>query len=80
MSNKKYYLTTPIYYVNDIPHLGHAYTTIAADVVARHKRLDNHDVYFLTGIDEHGQKIQDAAAAKNMDPQAFVDSIVVRFI
>jgi methionyl-tRNA synthetase len=80
MDKKKYYLTTPIYYVNDVPHLGHAYTTIAADVVARHKRLYDYDVYFLTGIDEHGQKVQDAAAAKNMEPQAFVDAIVVRFI
>jgi methionyl-tRNA synthetase len=75
----KFYLTTPIYYVNDIPHIGHAYTTIAADVLARYKRLKGFDVFFLTGTDEHGQKIAEAAAAKGKKPKEFCDEIVVRF-
>ncbi|HET9576169.1 MAG TPA: class I tRNA ligase family protein, partial [Nitrospira sp.] len=53
-----FYITTPIYYVNDVPHIGHAYTTVAADVLARYKRLMGFDVYFLTGSDEHGQKVE----------------------
>jgi len=53
-----FYLTTPIYYVNDVPHIGHAYTTLAADVLARYKRLKGYDVFFLTGSDEHGQKVR----------------------
>ncbi len=69
----KFYLTTPIYYVNDVPHIGHAYTTIAADVLARYKRLMGQEVYFLTGTDEHGQKIQHAADAAKTNSQAFVD-------
>ena len=56
-----FYVTTPIYYVNDVPHIGHAYTTVAADVLARYKRLMGFDVYFLTGSDEHGQKVEKAA-------------------
>jgi methionyl-tRNA synthetase (EC 6.1.1.10) len=59
---KTFYITTPIYYVNDVPHIGHAYTTVAADVLARHHSQWNHDVFFLTGLDEHGQKVQQAAA------------------
>ena len=59
--SSKYYITTPIYYVNDVPHIGHAYTTLACDVVARFKRLDGFDVFFLTGTDEHGQKVELAA-------------------
>ena len=55
--SKSFYITTPIYYVNDIPHIGHAYTTIAADVMARFKRMSGYDVFFLTGTDEHGQKL-----------------------
>ena len=58
---KTFYITTPIYYVNDIPHIGHAYTTIAADVLARYHRLAGSKVFFLTGTDEHGQKVQEAA-------------------
>ena len=58
-----YYVTTPIYYVNDKPHIGHAYTTLACDMLARFKRLDGYDVFFLTGTDEHGQKIQRSAEA-----------------
>ena len=58
---KRFYITTPIYYVNGPPHLGHAYTSIATDVMARFKRLDGFDVFFLTGTDEHGQKVEQAA-------------------
>ncbi len=64
-----YYVTTPIYYVNDAPHIGHAYTTLACDVLARFKRLDGYEVKFLTGTDEHGQKVEKAAAAAGMDPR-----------
>jgi methionyl-tRNA synthetase len=74
-----YYITTPIYYVNDKPHLGHAYTTIACDVLARFKRLDGHEVFFLTGTDEHGQKVEQAAAAAGIDPQSFTDRVSQNF-
>ncbi len=70
---KNYYITTPIYYVNDKPHIGHAYTTIAADIIARFKRMDGYNVFFLTGTDEHGQKVEKAANKAGVDPQAFVD-------
>ena len=69
------YITTPIYYVNGAPHIGHAYTSIAADAMARFKRLDGYDVFFLTGTDEHGQKVEQAAAAAGVDPQTFTDRI-----
>ena len=69
------YVTTPIYYVNGAPHIGHAYTSIAADAMARFKRLDGYDVLFLTGTDEHGQKVEQAAAAAAVDPQTFTDRI-----
>jgi methionyl-tRNA synthetase len=75
----KFYVTTPIYYVNDVPHIGHAYTTIACDVLARWKRLDGFDVFFLTGTDEHGQKVEKAAAAAGLDPQAFTDRVSTAF-
>lgn len=71
----KFYVTTPIYYVNGAPHIGHAYTSIAADVVARFKRLDGYDVFFLTGTDEHGQKVEAAARDAGLDPQSFTDRI-----
>lgn len=74
-----FYVTTPIYYVNDVPHIGHAYTTIAADVLARFHRMLGDDVFFLTGTDEHGQKIQQAAEAKGETPQALADRVVLRF-
>lgn len=74
-----YYITTPIYYVNDIPHIGHAYTTLAADVLARFRRLQGIDVKFLTGTDEHGQKVEKAAEKAGLDPQVFVDQVSVRF-
>lgn len=68
-----YYVTTPIYYVNGSPHLGHAYTTVSTDALARFKRLDGYDVIFLTGTDEHGQKVEKAAKTKGMDTKAFTD-------
>ena len=68
-----YYVTTPIYYVNDAPHIGHAYTTLACDALARFMRLDGRNVKFLTGTDEHGQKVEKAARDAGMDPQAFAD-------
>ncbi len=75
----RYYITTPIYYVNDDPHIGHAYTTLACDALARFKRLDGYDVHFLTGTDEHGQKVEKAAADAGVDPQAFTDRVSQRF-
>jgi methionyl-tRNA synthetase len=75
----KYYVTTPIYYVNDVPHIGHAYTTVAADVLARHYRRRGYDVFFLTGTDEHGAKIAEAAAKHGVTPKEYVDRIVERF-
>ncbi|MGC9373304.1 MAG: methionine--tRNA ligase [Thermovirgaceae bacterium] len=77
--DKNFYITTPIYYVNDVPHIGHAYTTIAADAMARYKRMRGYDVKFVTGTDEHGQKIQQAAAARGLSAQDLVDSVVVNF-
>ena len=74
-----YYITTPIYYVNDVPHIGHAYCTLACDVLARFMRLDGHPVHFLTGTDEHGQKVEKSAAAKGMTPQAFTDEVSQSF-
>ena len=74
-----FFVTTPIYYVNDIPHIGHAYTTIAADVLARYHRLAGSKVFFLTGTDEHGQKVQEAARERNITPQAHCDKMVQRF-
>jgi len=79
MIEKKFYITTPIYYVNDVPHIGHAYTTIAADVMARFKRLDGYEVFFLTGTDEHGQKVQQAAENLKVSPQEHVDKLHQRF-
>jgi len=76
---KKFYITTPIYYVNDKPHIGHAYTTILADVLARYHRLMGVPAFFLTGTDEHGQKVQQAAEKAGVTPQAHADSTVVQF-
>jgi methionyl-tRNA synthetase len=78
MSNT-FYITTPIYYVNDYPHIGHAYTTVAADVAARFHRLTGKEVYFLTGTDEHGQKIEKAAKVSNETPIQLADRVVERF-
>ena len=76
---KNYYITTPIYYVNDAPHIGHAYTTLACDVLARFKRLDGYNVRFLTGTDEHGQKVEKAAEKAGMSPKAFTDKVSQNF-
>lgn len=77
--NKHYYITTPIYYINDVPHIGHAYTTIAADIMARYKRLCGYDVFFLTGTDEHGQKVEKAAQQQDIHPKELADRMVSRF-
>ncbi len=79
MSKKAFYVTTPIYYVNGLPHIGHSYTTIAADCLARHKRQNGFQVLFLTGTDEHGQKVLKAAQEKGKTAQEFVDGIIPRF-
>src|SRR6202046_1802511 len=71
----KYYLTTPIYYVNARPHLGHTYTTVVADTIARYKRMRGYDVVLLTGTDEHGQKVERAAKMAKVTPQAYADRI-----
>ncbi len=78
-SKATFYVTTPIYYVNDVPHIGNAYTTIIADSLARFKRLCGKDVFFLTGTDEHGQKVEKAAAEKGLKPIELADQVVVRF-
>lgn len=78
-NGKTFYVTTPIYYVNDVPHIGHAYTTVAADCLSRYKRLKGFDVHFLTGTDEHGQKVEKAAQAAGVEPIAFAHSVVVRY-
>ncbi len=77
--SSNYYITTPIYYVNDLPHIGHAYTTLACDVIARFKRLDGFNVFFLTGTDEHGQKVELAAKNKGVAPKEFVDEVSKNF-
>ena len=79
MLAEKFYITTPIYYVNDKPHIGHAYTTILADVLARYYRLMGVPTHFLTGTDEHGQKVQQAAQKAGITPQLHADNTVVRF-
>ena len=77
-TKKTFYITTPIYYVNDVPHIGHAYTTIIADALARFQKLAGKDVFFMTGTDEHGQKIEKAAAERGLTPKALADSVVGR--
>ena len=79
LTKQDYNLTTPIYYVNDKPHIGHAYTTLACDVLARFNRLDGKNVFFLTGTDEHGQKVQKSAEAAGKEPQEFTDSLSQNF-
>jgi len=74
-----FYITTPIYYVNDVPHLGHAYTTIVADTFARYHRMRGQDTRFLTGTDEHGQKVEDAATKRGLTPQQLTDEVSPRF-
>ncbi|HMH06752.1 MAG TPA: class I tRNA ligase family protein, partial [Terriglobales bacterium] len=77
--NQKFYITTPIYYVNARPHIGHAYTTIACDAIARRQRMMGFDTYFLTGTDEHGQKIERAAQAAGKTPQQLTDEVSAEF-
>ena len=76
---KTFYITTPIYDPSDKLHIGHSYTTVAADGIARYKRMTGYDVYFLTGSDEHGQKIERKAKAKGITPKQYVDEIVASF-
>jgi methionyl-tRNA synthetase len=78
-ADRPFFITTPIYYVNDTPHLGHAYTTVACDVLARFMRLDGRQVKFLTGTDEHGQKVEQSARAAGVSPQEFTDTISAAF-
>ena len=77
---KTFYLTTPIYYVNDKPHIGHAYTTILADVISRFHRNSGEDVLFLTGLDEHGQKVQQAAEELKVQPKDHCDNMAPSFL
>ena len=77
--SKKFYITTPIYYVNARPHIGHAYTTLACDTIARRQRMLGADTFFLTGTDEHGQKIERAAQAAGKTPQQYADEISAQF-
>ena len=79
MSGETFYVTTPIYYVNDVPHIGHVYTTVAADVIARYMRSAGRTVLFLTGTDEHGQKVEQAARERGLEAQQHCDEMVVRF-
>ena len=76
---KPFYITTPIYYVNDRPHIGHTYTTVLADVIARYHRMRGEEVRFLTGTDEHGQKVEKAAAARGIPPKALADEVVANY-
>ncbi|HET8714340.1 MAG TPA: class I tRNA ligase family protein, partial [Holophagaceae bacterium] len=76
---KPFYLTTPIYYVNDRPHIGHVYTTVLADAIARFHRQMGEPVRFLTGTDEHGQKVEKAAAARGIAPKALADEVVANY-
>jgi methionyl-tRNA synthetase len=80
MERPSFYITTPIYYVNSVPHLGTAYTTIAADALARYRRMTGYDVHFLTGLDEHGQKVAQAAEHNGVSPQEWVDTIAPKFL
>src|SRR4051812_13944150 len=76
---EKFYITTAISYPNGPPHIGHAYEAMASDAIARFKRIDGYDVFFMTGTDEHGQKVQRTAEARGVSPKAYVDEIVGLF-
>lgn len=78
-TSNTFYITTPIYYVNDVPHIGHAYTTLVADTIARYQRQMGKDTFFITGTDEHGQKVAQAAEEQGMTPLAYADQVVQRF-
>ena len=80
MNSTSFYVTTPIYYVNDKPHIGHAYTTLLADVLARYHRNLGQETFFLTGLDEHGQKVQQAAEKCGVEPMKHCDKMAPRFI
>ena len=80
MGDSTFYVTTPIYYVNDKPHIGHAYTTILADVIAQYNRMLKKDTFFLTGTDEHGQKVDEAARALDRKPLEHCNITVTRFL
>ena len=77
--SEKFYITTPIYYPSGSPHIGHCYTTVACDAMARYKRARGFDVMFLTGTDEHGQKIEDKAKAAGLTPKEYTDKVVAEF-
>ncbi|UCE70862.1 MAG: class I tRNA ligase family protein, partial [Nitrospiraceae bacterium] len=79
MANNRFYITTPIYYVNDVPHIGHAYTTIASDILARYNRCKGKEVFFLTGTDEHVQKVEKAARDRGRSPKEHADAMVENF-
>ena len=79
MNKKCFYITTPIYYPSGNPHIGHAYCTTISDIIARYKRMRGYDVFFLTGTDEHGQKIEKNAKKEGLEPQEYVDKIVANF-
>jgi methionyl-tRNA synthetase len=76
---KTFYITTPIYYPNDIPHIGHAYTTLACDIIARWNKLQGKEVFFTTGTDEHGKKIQQTALKNKKQPKEFIDELIPKF-
>jgi cysteinyl-tRNA synthetase len=76
---KNFYVTSPIYYVNDVPHIGHGYTSIACDIIANSKRMEGYNVFFLTGTDEHGQKVEKSAIKANKTPQEFCNEISQKF-
>lgn len=78
-NKKTFYITTPIYYPSGNPHIGHTYTTVACDSIARYKRMQGYDVMFLTGTDEHGQKIEEKAKERGITPKQYVDEIVAIF-
>ena len=79
MPNNRFYITTPIYYVNDVPHIGHAYTSLACDVIARFMKLADKEVWYLSGTDEHGQKVEKSALNNGLSPQEFTDKMSVNF-
>ena len=79
MEKKPFYITTPIYYPSGNPHIGHCYTTVACDSIARYRRMQGYDVMFLTGTDEHGLKIEQKAAEKGVTPKEYVDEVVKTF-
>jgi methionyl-tRNA synthetase len=79
VARETFYITTPIYYVNDLPHIGHIYTTVVADTIARYKRMRGFDVRFLTGTDEHGQKMDRTAREQGITPKELADRVVGRY-